>query len=345
MSLSLLITAVILEVGTRILVPDATFRVLADIFTRDADPRIGYAMKRDYAGAAFCVPLRTNSLGFRGREWAPAKAAGTLRIALLGDSHAFGYGVAFEQTLSDRLEKRLQRRLARPVEVLNFGVNGYLLTQQLAVLETKVLPLSPDLVLMLTGNNDVGPPLWVDAAGWLRWGKKGDESSYVAADRHQDAFVEFRRQALSRSRFLLWLRIQWLRYSMAKAAGDHDVAQGISGSEGWMPPAGIGPVDESLRAFAYEPLAAVADQCRARNAKVAILTFTAWSNWRTTLNALAADQKIPLLELLPLLEGADSYRDLLEKWSLGWDGHMGPSAQEVWAAGVEEFLVRHSLVP
>ena len=38
------------------------------------------------------------------------------------------------------------------------------------------------------------------------------------------------------------------------------------------------------------------------------------------------------------------YAELLRKWSLGWDSHMGAAAQERWAIGVEEFLVRNALV-
>ena len=43
--LSLVAIAILLEVGTRVLVPEAAFRVYSNIYARDPDPRLGYAMK------------------------------------------------------------------------------------------------------------------------------------------------------------------------------------------------------------------------------------------------------------------------------------------------------------
>ena len=75
-------------------------------------------MKANYAGTAFGAGLVTNSRGFRGPEWPVEKPAGTFRVALIGCSHAFGFGVEFEQTMGDLLATRLRRRLQRAVEVI-----------------------------------------------------------------------------------------------------------------------------------------------------------------------------------------------------------------------------------
>ena len=63
----------------------------------------------------------------------------TLRIALLGPSHVMGNGVADGETFEALVEERLNREFAtgpaRRYEILNFGVDGYALPQQIAMLE------------------------------------------------------------------------------------------------------------------------------------------------------------------------------------------------------------------
>jgi hypothetical protein len=346
MLLALLAVFVLCEIATRLFVPASGFRVLADIYAPDADPRIGYTLKPNHTGEAFGAALTTNSLGFRGREWSQAKAPGTLRIALLGDSHGFGYGITIEQTFGELLAQRLQARLGRPVEVLNCSVIGYNTGQELAALEGKVLQLQPDLVMVLTCSNDADPALWADRDGFLRQGGKGDEThrDNVLADWRQRGLYRFQRQVFGHSRFLLWLRIQWYRWSMRRGAQEGEAGRNVDGSAGWMQPVGDGPVDEALRDPVYTPLAAMVERCRARGIPFALLSFNGQSNWRATLRALAAERSVPLLELVPLLEGADSWGALLRRWSLGWDSHLGPAAQSVWAEGIERFLLQHGLV-
>lgn len=93
----------------------------------------------------------TNRWGMRDHDYAKAKAPGTLRIALLGPSHVMGNGVADGTTFEAVLEERLNRELTpgkyTHVEILNFGVDGYSLTQQVAILEERVLDFSPDVVI------------------------------------------------------------------------------------------------------------------------------------------------------------------------------------------------------
>lgn len=76
----------------------------------------------------------TNRWGMRDREYELAKSPGTLRIALLGPSHAMGNGVPDGATFENLLEERLNRELPggryERFEVLNFAVDGYTLTQQ-----------------------------------------------------------------------------------------------------------------------------------------------------------------------------------------------------------------------
>jgi hypothetical protein len=107
-------------------------------------------------GEAF---VRINGEGLRDREHAKRKPAGTLRIAVVGDSYAEAFQVEREKAFWSVLERRLAecRALAgRPVEVINFGVSGYGTAQELLTLREKVWDYSPDVVLLaVTTNNDV----------------------------------------------------------------------------------------------------------------------------------------------------------------------------------------------
>jgi hypothetical protein len=94
-------------------------------------------------------PLSTNRWGMRDRAYERVKAPGTLRVAVLGDSHSFGSGVRDQETYENLVEDRLNREDARDrrYEILNFSVGGYGPLSRLAVLESQVFSFDPDLVL------------------------------------------------------------------------------------------------------------------------------------------------------------------------------------------------------
>lgn len=106
-------------------------------------------------------PVRISQAGFRDRERPTEKLAGTMRIAILGDSIAFGWGVRQEERFSDILENLLNssRETSAPaVECLNFAVPGYNTVMEEALLREVVLAFSPDvLVLNLVTNDDEAP--------------------------------------------------------------------------------------------------------------------------------------------------------------------------------------------
>ncbi len=73
-----------------------------------------------YDGAEY----HTNSLGFRDREFSVPKPAGTLRMAVLGDSFIEGLAEKQGDTIPKVLERELQTKYKGPVEVMNCGVRG-----------------------------------------------------------------------------------------------------------------------------------------------------------------------------------------------------------------------------
>ena len=101
----------------------------------------------------FSVRIRTNSLGFRDLERSPARAEGTVRVALLGDSFVEAVQVPFEKTAGHLLELRLEGSRRSPgFEVLNFGVSNYGVGQYLLVWERFVSDFDPDYVVVLVAG-------------------------------------------------------------------------------------------------------------------------------------------------------------------------------------------------
>ena len=97
---------------------------------------------------------RINSAGLRDREHALARPDGVIRIAVVGDSFAEAKQVAESDAFWSVMERSLNLALektGRRVEVLNFGVAGYGLSQDYLVIRDKLWRYDPQLVI-LTGT-------------------------------------------------------------------------------------------------------------------------------------------------------------------------------------------------
>jgi hypothetical protein len=163
------------------------------------DDRLGWSMRPGVAGtftAEGHAEVRVNSAGFRDREHALEKPAGTYRIAVLGDSYSEAMQVPLDKAYWALLPQRLAAcgfQPGRKVEALNFGVSGFGTAQQLVLLEKVALAYQPDLVLLqFTNGNDVRnnsfalederqrPFFTVNPRGGLR-----ADNSFAYTDAHQ----------------------------------------------------------------------------------------------------------------------------------------------------------------
>lgn len=133
-----------------------------------------------------------NAQGFRDRDRVPlVKPKGEIRIFLLGNSTAFGYGSSSNATtISDLLEARLQQRLEQQqltpqiyqgdsppsdteqqknltkppkikpgkYRIINAAVPGYASGNELAQIALQVLKYQPDLIILLDGYQDLMLP-------------------------------------------------------------------------------------------------------------------------------------------------------------------------------------------
>lgn len=100
--------------------------------------------------------VRVNSEGMIDREYPRTKPPGTLRIALLGDSVTASIYVRPAEKFKALWEDALAARLGRPVEVLNFAVEGACTWDQLQLFHLRARHFQPDYVVLgFFWGNDV----------------------------------------------------------------------------------------------------------------------------------------------------------------------------------------------
>jgi len=87
----------------------------------------------------------------------PRPPGAPLRIAVIGASGSFGLRMQAEDSWPHLVAGRLEQALDRPVEVLNASVPAYVVSQQARLLELRVLPWHPDLVLWHYDHRDAFP--------------------------------------------------------------------------------------------------------------------------------------------------------------------------------------------
>jgi lysophospholipase L1-like esterase len=132
---------------------------LWDLIRSHPDDRVVYELRPGTRGRFRGHDLEINSLGMRGEEVSAERPDGTFRILVLGDSHAFGWGMAQDAAFPAVVEKLLESRPAVPrVEVLNSGIPGYNAVQEVRTFELRSDELAPDLVLITFVHNDMDLP-------------------------------------------------------------------------------------------------------------------------------------------------------------------------------------------
>lgn len=121
------------------------------------DPELIYELVPGASGVRDGVPIVINDDGFRDDPF-PAEGTRTgLRIIVLGDSVAWGWGVEMPQAFPQVLERELNAARspdAPPHVVFNLAVDGYSTAQEVRLLETRVAAFNPDLVILAYVLND-----------------------------------------------------------------------------------------------------------------------------------------------------------------------------------------------
>ena len=123
-----------------------------EIFHESENPILGYEPRPGFSRGAVTI----NTHGMREREIPREKPTGIRRVAVLGDSIVWGHGIRIDETLPRQLEGMLnaEDRVRDRWEVLNFGVSGYSLQQEVELYESKASAFSPDVVVLVLSVND-----------------------------------------------------------------------------------------------------------------------------------------------------------------------------------------------
>lgn len=154
---SLALSLVLLEIVLRVSGFDPYRRLIegASLIVRpSAQAALRYELTPGAEGPGFHTYVRVSSQGLRDREY-PREKDGSYRIAVVGDSITFGNMLGEEDLYPTRLESRLNEQSERPVEVVNLGVPGYDIVQNVARLEHHGLQFDPDLVVLGYCSNDI----------------------------------------------------------------------------------------------------------------------------------------------------------------------------------------------
>ena len=108
-----------------------------------------------YATPEFNYEISINNLGFRGPNCEPERPEGRIRLALIGDSYTFGWGVPYEQTWGALVERQLADD-GLPVDVANLGKPGGA-PQLYAHIAERALPQFPAdyIAVVFTLGDDV----------------------------------------------------------------------------------------------------------------------------------------------------------------------------------------------
>ncbi len=123
---------------------------------------------------------RHNSLGFRGDEFVVSKPVGEFRIVCLGGSTTYTSAVEdYHLSYPAQLEVQLRPRHGN-IRVINGGTSDWTTWETLISFETRVLDLSPDVVIVYDAINDLEARIV-----WPPESYRGDNSGSRVSPQHE----------------------------------------------------------------------------------------------------------------------------------------------------------------
>jgi len=317
---------------------------------RVRDPEIIYRLAPNATGFYNGTPFELNSLGLRDRDYRSAPPPGAHRILVLGDSLVFGIGLPADQTLSAKLARRLDR-----VEVINGGVFGYNLDQEIRLLADIGPVYRPDLVVAAFCHNDIdnwglGDGGAVPEIKSTRFDPPpaGALSTRLAGMMLPDGFDADRLNLLpgagggprhwlaTHSRLYLFAYLRLRLHSWNMTTGERrNPLVGLPTCQAeeiiWEP----------LRRR-YRRLRSVAESSGASLA-VVIHNALVWEGLPLQrLGEILSEESIPFLDMTPVWLEPDRYA---REYSLGWDPHPNARANDVTADLVASFIHEAGLMP
>jgi hypothetical protein len=323
-----------------------------------------YGLALHYPGITRYLPLyghdvSFNSAGMRDREHSEEKPPGVFRILLLGDSFTEALQVPFEASLPSLVERSLEARTGKRIEVINAGVSGWGTDDELRYLTSYGLKYRPDLVVVaMTLHNDISDNLRHD---WHRV----ENGALVDQPRMPMSFLDYQVMQLKAylatrfQTYQLWRRVR--HGSEIRQAGNQlhshvvqlfevptpePIAEGVELTDLLLRQvqavagAGGAQVVLVLLPIRYQ----LADSTFAEFVRGAGVPQTAMQidKPQQMITPFADNLGIPVIDLLPRFRQwmADSTAPLY----LEWDGHWNEAGHRLAAAVVSDGLVKMGAV-
>lgn len=346
MLVGFVIGVLLCEITTRLIYPRSSGQYIPDF-------RGFYTLKPGWQGVATAggkpFRIRINTLGMRGKE---IENNGKPFVLCLGDSFTFGVGVNDDETYPAELEKLLRNKF----QVLNGGVTGYNLSQNLARLMV-LQDLRPRVVVLAVFAND-----WEDidytsylpaSDGNLVIAPRSMRASDFLSGKMSASWEDVRKTKTSattewllkssRAFELIYFRVFY--YKMSKLADEEKESGGVSPGD-WQR---LGVVtrellkggwdEQTIRIFNHgcdyiERIKMFVDSWNGRLVVVYIpfheeLENTELSSLRSKLYEYLESQKFDYVDLLPVFKSHGK-----SKIYLPADGHLSPLGNKVTAQAI-----------
>lgn len=153
---SIFAVLIVIEAGLRIMWYGKLAPHESEVLFYSYDPLYGWRNKPGAEGELRMVDsvsrVKINSHGLRSDKDYSFTRNDKPRIAIMGDSFTWGYGVDNSDRFSDILERDL---FDNRIEVINAGVTGYGTDQQLLLYENEIRKYKPDIVIVAMDLTDI----------------------------------------------------------------------------------------------------------------------------------------------------------------------------------------------
>jgi lysophospholipase L1-like esterase len=304
------LAVVLLELSTRYILDDSMnfdlemWKYARDIKQKSAYPEIGHEHAPNRYGIYMGVPIATNSMGLRDKDYPVTRSANSFRIMMLGDSLTLGWGVRAEDTPSKLLEDQLNLTgSSKKFEVINTGVGNYNSSMEVNAFLKKWSNLKPDLVILNYFINDAEPTPRRRENGLLEYSAA---AVYIAA-----GIDKLRRQYFGGP--------DWRKYYMGLYSSD---------AEAWT---------QNKQAIGE-----LISYCKKNNIKIMLVNYPELHELNPypfqyvtdAVKSIADAANIPFLDLLPGIK--DFTPETL--WVSPTDAHPNKKANETFAAAIERSL-------
>jgi len=160
------------------------------LYSEVADPLVGMIGKRNIVilkptealGTNVSNDMYMNNAGMRSKKPYLPKKENSYRIVCLGDSFVFGQGVDEEDRFCNQIGTWFQKNAiqikGKQIETVTIGHSGWTMLQQATYMLTRLTDYDPDLIIVLTVDNDIQPNLGVTSNGMVTTSYSSEERSY-----------------------------------------------------------------------------------------------------------------------------------------------------------------------